>query len=81
MSEPTNKERAERAREVLKAYERLGGTRASEVETCSQDLITDLLHLLRREAGLSDQQHREDVLQRAAEMNLIEIREDPEDYL
>jgi len=78
MTEPTNKERAERARSVLKAYEELGGTPADEISTATQDLITDLLHLLRRDCGLIAVD-REQLLFRAVHMNLDEINEDTEE--
>lgn len=71
----TNKDRAEWARAAVQAF---GETVAQndELQTVIKDLITDLLHLARRECGVADAVHFATL---AAEMHDTEVEEDEEE--
>jgi hypothetical protein len=73
-----NADRAEDARTALNAF--IGtdgpGFAKEELSTQIKDLITNLLHLARREGGVTDASH---FAQLAADMHDIEVLEDEEE--
>lgn len=75
MGEVTNKQRAEWAQEALAAYP---PSKGEDLATRAADLVCDLLHLLRREAGMDTDEEREDWLMGRLLCNRAEIAEDEE---
>lgn len=49
MSEPTNEDRAERARVILKKYAKAQGLENDDVQSALGDMLTDLRHLCAEE--------------------------------
>ncbi|MES0071899.1 hypothetical protein [Mesorhizobium sp. M0058] len=74
LSHITNADRAEWARTALEAFQSACPQDEDE-KTCIKDLITDLLHLARRECGVDDAMHFATL---AANMHDAEVIEDDE---
>lgn len=75
MSEVSNADRAEWAQQALEGFVSTVGS-SGELQSDIKDLMTDLLHLARRECGVEDATHFATL---AAEMHDAEVIEDAEE--
>ncbi|MBX4911452.1 hypothetical protein HJA82_29500 [Rhizobium bangladeshense] len=78
MAEITNKDRATWAADALAAFKASHQCDTDEV-TNIKDLITDLLHLARREHGVTKSDDLYHLTRSAADMHFAEAIEDPEE--
>ena len=75
MPEPTNRDRAEWARAALSAYP---PCKDEDITTQCADLVSDILHPLRREGGVKTSVARRNWLLDCLDVNEVEILEDEE---